>query len=59
MILGTPKTILAKSIFTDEGVDAKTSMIFEYDKGQVAKFKLFYSITLSPIEQLYQGRMDG
>ena len=36
MILGTPKTILAKSIFTEEGVDAKTSMIFEYDNGQIA-----------------------
>ena len=36
MILGTPKNILAKSIFTEEGVDAKTSMIFEYDNGQVA-----------------------
>ena len=36
MILGTPKTILAKSIFTEQGVDAKTSMIFEYDNGQVA-----------------------
>jgi len=36
MILGTPKNILAKSIFTKEGVDAKTSMIFEYEKGQIA-----------------------
>ncbi|GIS04070.1 MAG: hypothetical protein CM15mP106_5170 [Candidatus Neomarinimicrobiota bacterium] len=36
MILGTPKTILAKSIFTEQGVDAKTSMIFEYDNGQIA-----------------------
>ena len=36
MILGTPKNILAKSIFTKKGVDAKTSMIFEYEEGQIA-----------------------
>ena len=36
MILGTPKNILAKSIFTKKGVDAKTSMIFEYEKEQIA-----------------------
>ena len=36
MILGTPKNILAKSIFTKKGVDAKTSMIFEYEEGQMA-----------------------
>ena len=36
MVLGTPKNIQAKSIFTKEGVDAKTSMIFEYANGEVA-----------------------
>ena len=36
MILGTPKNILAKSIFTKEGIDAKTSMIFEYNNGEIA-----------------------
>ena len=36
MILGTPKNILAKSIFTKKGVDAKTSMVFEYEEGQMA-----------------------
>ena len=36
MVLGTPKNILAKSVFTKEGVDAKTSMIFEYENGQIA-----------------------
>jgi predicted dehydrogenase len=36
MILGTPKEIIAKSVFTEQGVDAKTSMIFKYDKGVMA-----------------------
>ena len=36
MILGTPKNILAKSIFTKKGIDAKTSMIFEYNNGEIA-----------------------
>ena len=36
MVLGTPKSIKAKSIFTKESIDAKTSMIFEYAKGEVA-----------------------
>ena len=36
MVLGTPKNILAKSIFTKEGIDAKTSMIFEYNNGEIA-----------------------
>ena len=36
MILGTPKDIVAKSVFTDQGVDAKTSIIFKYDNGVIA-----------------------
>ena len=36
MVLGTPKNIQAKSIFTREGIDAKTSMIFEYNNGEIA-----------------------
>jgi predicted dehydrogenase len=36
MIFGTPKNIQAKSIFTKEGIDAKTSMIFEYNNGEIA-----------------------
>ena len=36
MVLGTPKNIQAKSIFTKEGIDAKTSMIFEYNNGEIA-----------------------
>tara|TARA_B100000427_G_scaffold315163_1_gene308996 strand:+ start:2153 stop:3127 length:975 start_codon:yes stop_codon:yes gene_type:complete len=36
MVLGTPKYIVAKSLFTKEGVDAKTSMIFEYENGEIA-----------------------
>jgi len=36
MILGAPKKILAKSVFTDQGVDAKTSIIFKYDQGVIA-----------------------
>ena len=31
-----PKNIQAKSIFTKEGIDAKTSMIFEYNNGEIA-----------------------
>jgi len=36
MIFGTPKNVQAKSIFTKEGIDAKTSMIFEYNNGEIA-----------------------
>ena len=36
MILGRPKDILARSVFTDQGVDAKTSIIFKYDNGAIA-----------------------
>ena len=36
MILGSPKSLLAKSLFTKNNVDAKTSMIFEYDNGVIA-----------------------
>ena len=36
MILGKPKDILARSVFTDQGVDAKTSIIFKYDNGAIA-----------------------
>ena len=36
MILGAPKSIIAKSVFTDKGVDAKTSMVFKYNNGTIA-----------------------
>ena len=36
MVLGIPKDIVAKSVFIDQGVDAKTSMIFKYDNGVIA-----------------------
>ena len=36
MILGKPKNIIASSIFTKQGVDAKTSMIFTYESGALA-----------------------
>ena len=36
MILGKPKDIAARSVFTDQGVDAKTSIIFTYDNGAIA-----------------------
>ena len=36
IFLGTPKSITASSIFTDKGVDAKTSMVFKYEKGAIA-----------------------
>ena len=36
MILGSPEEILAKSLFTSKGVDAKTSMIFKYSDGAIA-----------------------
>ena len=36
MILGKPKDIIASSVFTDQGVDAKTSIIFKYDQGVIA-----------------------
>ena len=36
LILGDPKEIIATSIFTNEGIDCKTSMVFKYDNGVVA-----------------------
>jgi len=36
MILGKPKEIIATSIFTEKGVDAKTSMIFKYGNNAIA-----------------------
>jgi len=36
MVLGKPKNINANSIFTKEGVDAKTSMVFTYENGAIA-----------------------
>ena len=36
LILGKPNEVLATSIFTDNGVDAKTSMIFKYDNNAIA-----------------------
>jgi len=36
MVLGKPKDIIASSVFTDQGVDAKTSIIFKYDQGVIA-----------------------
>ena len=36
MILGKPKEIFATSIFTEKGVDAKTSMIFKYGNNVIA-----------------------
>ena len=36
MVLGTPKSLVAKALFTNEGVDAKTSMIFKYENGAIA-----------------------
>jgi len=36
MILGKPKEIFATSIFTEKGVDAKTSMIFKYGNNAIA-----------------------
>ena len=36
MVAGSPDEIFASSIFTDEGVDSKTSMIFKYDNGMIA-----------------------
>ncbi len=36
MILGSPKEIIANSVFTDLGVDIKTSMIFKYENGSLA-----------------------
>ena len=36
MILGKPKEIFATSIFTEKGVDAKTSMIFKYVNNVIA-----------------------
>jgi len=36
MILGSPKEIVAKSVFTKNGVDAKTVMIFKYDNDVLA-----------------------
>ena len=36
MILGNPTSITSKSVMTDRGVDAQTSMIFSYDNGAQA-----------------------
>lgn len=36
MILGKPEKIFAESVFTKKGVDAKTSMIFQYGNGVIA-----------------------
>ena len=36
MILGTPQKITATGVFTDKGVDAQTSMIFDYNNGAQA-----------------------
>ena len=36
MIAGTPNEIIANSVFTPEGVDSKTSMIFKYTNGIIA-----------------------
>ena len=36
MILGKPEKIYAESVFTEEDVDAKTSMIFQYGNGAIA-----------------------
>ena len=36
LIMGTPKEILATSVFTDKGIDSKTSMIFKYDNDVIA-----------------------
>lgn len=33
MILGNPTSVTARGVLTDKGVDAQTSMIFEYDNG--------------------------
>ena len=36
MILGSPSTITSTAVMTDRGVDAQTSMIFNYDNGAQA-----------------------
>ena len=36
MIAGSPDEIFASSIFTQEGVDSKTSMVFKYENGLIA-----------------------
>ena len=36
MVLGIPNTITAKSVFTEKGVDAQTSILFEYSNGAQA-----------------------
>ena len=36
LILGKPKEIFATSVYTDVGIDAKTSMIFKYDNNAIA-----------------------
>ena len=36
MVLGVPDKITASSVFTDEGVDSQTSIIFDYDSGAQA-----------------------
>lgn len=36
MVLGSPREITASAVMTDRGVDAQTSMIFDYDNGAQA-----------------------
>ena len=36
MVAGLPDEIIASSIFTSEGIDSKTSMIFKYNNGLIA-----------------------
>ena len=36
MVLGIPQSITSKAVFTDKGVDAQTSMIFDYGNGAQA-----------------------
>jgi predicted dehydrogenase len=36
MVLGIPQTITSTAVFTDKGVDAQTSMIFDYGNGAQA-----------------------
>ena len=36
MVAGSPDEIIASSIFTSEGIDSKTSMVFKYDNGLIA-----------------------
>ena len=36
MILGKPENIVSQSVFTDNNIDAKTTMIFKYNNGIIA-----------------------